>query len=119
MIHLDSTAPHINKASRIDDLIDWGGQPDAIVEGSHSSGRLLYKGPNNQPESGLWVCTPGTWRLSIPTDEFCHFVAGRARYTSDEGEVIEVGAGSCVLFPANWSGQCEVIDTIRNLYMLV
>lgn len=119
MINTNSTAPHIYNASTIDDLVDWGTQPDAIVEGSHSSGRLLFKGPNNQPESGIWICTPGTWSLAIPRDEFCHFVEGRARYISDSGEVIEVSAGSCVLFPANWSGQCEVIETIRNLYMLV
>lgn len=119
MINTNSTAPHIYKASTIDDLVDWGVQPDAVVEGSHSSGRLLYKGPNNQPESGLWVCTPGTWKLSLPRDEFCHFVSGQARYTSDEGEVIEVSAGSCVLFPENWSGTCEVIQTLRNLYMIV
>ena len=59
---------------------------------SKSSGRLLFKGPNNEPETGVWVCTPGTWPLSIPRDEFCHFIAGRATYTRDNGEMIEVAA---------------------------
>lgn len=116
---LASTAPHLYNATAFGDLVDWGVQPDAIEPGSHSSGRLLYKGPNNQPESGLWVCTPGRWRLSIPRDELCHFVSGRATYRRDDGEVIEVEAGTVVMFPAGWTGECTVHETMRNLYMLV
>ena len=118
MTNLASSAPHIHDAASFADLADWGPQPDALVPGSHSTGRLLWKGPGGQPESGLWVCTPGTWRLSIPRDEFCHFTAGRATYTRDGGEVIEVTPGTCVLFPAGWTGTCTVHATIRNLYML-
>ena len=118
MQSLDATAPHIHGASTTDDLVNWGEQPDAIEPGSHSTGRLLYKGPGNSPETGVWVCTPGIWRLSVPRDEFCHFAAGRARYTHDNGEVIEISTGTCVLFPAGWSGKAEIFETIRNLYML-
>ncbi|KJS09155.1 MAG: cupin [Hoeflea sp. BRH_c9] len=115
---LTSSAPHIHGATSFDDLADWGEQADSLEGRSHSSGRLLYKGPNNQPETGIWVCTPGRWRLSIPRDEFCHFVAGRAVYTSDEGEVIEIGPGDAVMFRAGWTGECNVIETMRNIYML-
>lgn len=100
------------------ELNDWGVQPDAIEGASHSSGVLLYKGPDNKPESGFWQVTPGTWRLSIPRDEFCHFVAGEATYTEDDGSVIEVRANTCVHFKAGWSGVCTVHSTLRNLYML-
>lgn len=115
---LKSSAPHIRGASTFADLVDWGVQSDAIEGVSKSSGRLLFKGPNNQPETGIWVCTPGRWRLSIPRDEFCHFVSGRAVYRSDEGETIEVGPGTAVMFPAGWTGECTVIETMRNIYML-
>ncbi len=119
MTDLTSTAPHIHGATTYDDLLDWGKQPDMIEGQSLSTGRLLHKGPDNQPETGVWVCTPGTWRLSLPRDEFCHFVAGRAIYRSDAGEVIEVGPGTCVLFPQGWAGTCEITDKLRNIYMLV
>ncbi len=119
MTNLASTAPHIHGASTCDGLADWGPQPDALAGASHSTGRLLHKGPNNSPEAGVWVCTPGTWRLSIPRDEFCHFVAGHALYTHDDGSTVEVGPGTAVLFPAGWTGTCEVRETLRNLYMLV
>lgn len=118
MTNLNSSAPHIHGAGGYDDLLDWGPQPDVIEGASYSTGRLLHKGPDNIPETGIWDCTPGRWPLSVPRDEFCHFVSGRARYTSDSGEVIDVSPGTCVLFPAGWTGEAEIFETIRNIYML-
>ncbi|MDR3505172.1 MAG: cupin domain-containing protein [Acidocella sp.] len=115
---LSASAPHIHGALNFSDLKDWGAQPDVLEGQSHSSGRLLYKKNETGSESGLWVCTPGRWRLAIPRDEFCHFIAGRATYRSDEGEVIEVTPGTAILFPAGWTGECTVAETIRNLYFL-
>lgn len=113
-----TSAPHLHDASTRTDLVDWGVQADAISGASHSSGRLVHKGPGNRPECGTWACTPGRWRLSIPRDELCHFVAGRAVYRSDRGEEIAVEGGTVVMFPAGWSGECTVIETMRNTYML-
>ncbi|MBD3894563.1 cupin domain-containing protein [Halomonas sp. ML-15] len=115
---MSATAPYIHGATHYNDLVDWGTQPDSLEGESHSKGRLLFKGPDNSPETGLWVCTPGRWRLSIPRDEFCHFVAGHAIYHGDNGETIEIYPGTCVLFPAGWSGEADVQETIRNVYML-
>lgn len=120
---LDSSAPHIHDATHFDDLVDWGVQPDCTSGPSLSSGRLLYKRPDpavggNSPETGLWVVTPGEWPLAIPRDEFCHFIAGRATYVRDDGEVIVVRAGTCVHFPGGWRGRCTVHETLRNVYML-
>jgi uncharacterized cupin superfamily protein len=115
---MTSSAPHLYKASTCTDLVDWGVQPDALQGVSHSSGRLVYKGPDNRPECGIWMCTPGRWRLAIPRDELCHFVSGRATYRSDDGEIIEVDAGTVVMFPAGWAGECTVHETMRNIYIL-
>jgi uncharacterized cupin superfamily protein len=100
------------------DLVDWGAQPESLGGQSRSSGRLVHKGPDNRPEAGIWVCTPGRWRLSIPRDEFCYFVAGRAVYTADSGERVAVEAQTAVMFPAGWTGECQVIETMRNTYHL-
>jgi uncharacterized cupin superfamily protein len=121
--NLESSAPHIADAMTYADLADWGMQGNAIEGESHSSGRLLYKRPDaavggNSPECGLWQCTPGEWRLSIPRDEFCHFISGRATYRRDDGEIIEARPGACVHFPAGWIGTCTVHETMRNVYML-
>ena len=121
--NLNSSAPHISGALTYNDLADWGEQPDCLAGPSRSSGRLLFKRPDpdvggNSPETGLWVVTPGKWPLSIPRDEFCHFIAGRATYLRDTGEVIEVTPGTCVHFTAGWTGICTVHETLRNVYML-
>jgi len=117
---LAASAPYLHEASTwAENLADWGDQPDALSGASRSSGRLLWKGEGGRPEVGLWVCTPGRWRLALPSDELCHFVAGRAVYRSDAGEVIEIGPGTVVHFPKGWTGECEVVETLRNLYMLV
>ncbi|PSJ56334.1 hypothetical protein C7I84_20920 [Mesorhizobium ephedrae] len=113
-----TSAPHLHDASTRTDLIDWGVQPEAISGASHSSGKLVHKGPDNRPECGIWVCTPGRWRLAIPRDELCHFVSGQATYRSDNGETIEVGPGTVVMFPAGWTGECTVHETMRNIYIL-
>jgi len=118
MSQFNSSAPHIHNATGFEDVVDWGPQPDLLEGASQSTGRLLHKGPDNIPETGIWDCTPGRWRLSLPRDEFCHFFSGHARYTHDNGEVIEVIAGTCVLFPKGWSGVAEIFKTIRNIYML-
>jgi len=113
-----SSAPHLYEASTRTDLIDWGVQADAIEGVSRSTGLLVHKGPGNRPETGIWVCGEGRWRLSIPRDELCYFVAGRATYRSDSGEIIEVRQGTAVMFPAGWTGECTVHEAIRNTYIL-
>jgi uncharacterized protein len=119
---LASTAPHVAQATTVAELADWGAQPDAIEGASQSSGLVLWKEDKDGErivESGLWVCTPGSWRLSMPGDELCHFVAGKATYTEHNGETIEVWPGSVVHFPSGWTGRCDVQATLRCTYMLV
>ena len=110
---------YIQCASTVGELCDWGAQPQAVRGDSHSSGLLLYKSGDEAVESGLWVCTPGQWQLHIQGDELCHFVEGRATYRQDNGDETEVNPGTAVFFPAGWSGECIVHETIRNTYMLV
>ena len=118
MVELDSSAPHLANATTRIDLVSWGAQSEPIAGASQSSGRVLYKGPNGRPEAGLWTCTPGRWRLAIPRDELCYFVAGRAEYLRDNGERVEILPATLVLFPAGWSGECTVHESMRNTYML-
>ncbi len=118
--NLNSTAPHIANASNWDeDLVDWGGHLEPIDGRSMNTGRLLWKGEEDGlPEAGVWICTPGSWRLDLPRDELCHFVSGKATYSSDDGEVIEVVPHTVVHFREGWSGTVTVHETIRSVYML-
>jgi uncharacterized cupin superfamily protein len=118
--NLDSSAPHIAQASTWDeDLVDWGGHLEPIDGRSTNCGRLLWKGAEDGlPEAGVWICTPGTWRLVLPRDELCYFVAGRATYSRDDGEVVEVTPGTVAHFREGWSGTVEVHETTRSIYMM-
>ncbi len=116
--NLASSAPHLAPAlTWAEDLKDWGPQPDALAGASHSTGRLLWKSPDGAVESGLWVCTPGTWKLTIPKEEICHFVAGRAIYKDDQGNVLEASPGTVAHFRPGYTGTCEVKETMRVIYM--
>jgi len=115
---LESSAPHIHGARSMSDLKDWGPQPDAIEGQSRSSGLLLHKSADGKVESGLWVCTPGSWRLSMTGDELCYFMSGRATYTEHNGDTIDVTPGTVVHFPSGWTGRCDVHETLRDTYML-
>ena len=96
MPEIPSSAPHLAHASTRTDVVSWGVQPEALAGNSQSSGRVLYKGPGGQPEAGLWICTPGRWRLAIPRDELCYFVAGRADYLRDNGERVAISPHTLV-----------------------
>ncbi len=103
------------------DLVDWG--PIAPLAGapertSHARGILLYRGADKYPEAGLWECTPGRWECRVGRDEFCHFLAGRCVYTHESGDRTEIAAGDAAFFPAGWNGACEVIDTVRKVYLI-
>jgi len=97
---------------------DWGEVPTMIEGSSRTSGVVLYKGPNGESESGIWICTPGYWRCEVTRDEFCHFLLGRCTYTPESGEVIEIRSDTIAFFPQGWKGTCRVHETIRKVYMI-
>lgn len=103
---------------KVTEVVDWGIIPTMIEGESHTSGVVLHKGPNGESETGIWICTPGFWRCFITSDEFCHFMVGRATYTHESGEVTEVGPNSIAFFPKNWNGTCKVHETVRKTYMI-
>ncbi len=110
--------PVMQDPASITDLVDWGPVAAPIEGISHTSGRLLFKGPNGSPESGVWVCTPGYWHCHVTADELCHFLAGRCTYTHESGEVIEIEPDTAAFFPKGWKGTCRVHETVRKIYMI-
>ncbi|MBI2717601.1 MAG: cupin domain-containing protein [Rhizobiales bacterium] len=97
---------------------DWGEVPTMIEGHSHTSGLVIHKGPNGENECGIWICTPGHWNCHVVSDEFCHFLLGRATYVHQSGEVIEIVPGTAAYFPKGWQGTCRVHETVRKVYMI-
>ena len=111
------TTPIMQSPLTITDLVDWGVIPTMIEGKSHTSGKLLYKGPEGRSECGLWVCTPGKWHCHVTRDEFCHFLSGQGSYIHDNGEQIPVAAGTLVFFPAGWTGISIITQTLTKAFM--
>ncbi len=103
---------------------DWGpialpaDSPAGGARVSRTRGVLLHKGPGGSPEAGIWECTPGLWECRVARDELCHFLSGRCVYTHESGERTEIAADDAAFFPAGWNGVCEVIETVRKVYMI-
>jgi uncharacterized cupin superfamily protein len=68
---------------------------------------------------GVWECSPGSWRRQVMDEEFAHFLSGKARFTPDLGEPIDIDAGDALWFSRNCTGTWEVIETVRKVYILV
>jgi uncharacterized cupin superfamily protein len=116
---LASSAPHLlAPESHPGPFADWGVIPTMIEGESRTSGLVLHKGPNDESETGIWICTPGHWRCHVTRDELCHFLLGRSTYTHESGEVIEVVPGTVAFFPRDWRGTCRVHETVRKVYMI-
>ena len=112
------TAPYLRDPLAQTELTDWGVIPTMIEGESRTCGKLIHKGPNGESECGLWVCTPGKWTCHVTRDEFCHFLAGKATYVHESGEVIEITPDSAAFFPKDWRGVCTVHETVKKLYMI-
>lgn len=100
-------------------LTEWGAISTMVVGQSHTAGILLSREAGRRLETGIWTCTPGTWRLRVSQDEFCHFIDGHCVYYHESGETIEIQPDTLAVFPAGWTGVCEVERNMRKVYMIV
>jgi uncharacterized cupin superfamily protein len=75
--------------------------------------------PAEPVQSGVWECTPGSWRRQVLRAEFSHFLAGACRFTPDQGEPVELRAGDSVYFPPGTAGTWTITETVRKVYLIV
>ena len=118
MAETEARVTLLRRAAAAQDLADWGPITAPLSGLSRTRGLLLHRGAEGRPEAGLWECTPGASECRVTRDEFCHFLLGRCVYTSRSGERTEVGAGDTAFFPAGWTGTCEVLETVRKVYLI-
>jgi uncharacterized cupin superfamily protein len=68
--------------------------------------------------AGLWEAEPGCWNIRYTENEFCQIVAGRSVLRDDEGRERIVGSGDSFVIPAGFSGQWEVLETTKKIYVI-
>jgi uncharacterized cupin superfamily protein len=69
--------------------------------------------------TGLWECTPGRFRRQLKDAEVMHILAGAGKFTTTEGKVFEFKAGDTLFFPPETTGEWEIVETVRKVYVLV
>lgn len=92
------------------------GLPD--TEPARISGRQVTIAGSEQIRTGVFECTPGTYRRSVKEAETMHFLFGRATFTPDGEAPIEMTAGDTLFFEAETYGLWVVHETIRKVYVV-
>jgi uncharacterized protein len=68
--------------------------------------------------AGIWEAEPGCWTVDYTENEFCQILAGRSVLRDADGRERLVEAGDNFVIPAGFSGQWEVLETTRKIYVI-
>ncbi|MDR5774649.1 cupin domain-containing protein [Caballeronia sp. LP006] len=108
----------IKQSIGLQGLEDWGtaglpGTPQVRVSGV----QRVIPGSENI-DTGVFECTPGTYRRSVKEAEVMHFLAGSGRFTPDGEDTVHFTGGDTLFFAANTEGTWEVEETMRKVYVI-
>lgn len=70
-------------------------------------------------DTGIFECTPGTYRRSVKQAEVMHFLSGCGRFTPDGESTIHFAAGDTLFFEARTEGTWEIEETMRKVYVIL
>ena len=68
--------------------------------------------------AGLWEAEPGCWTVHYTENEFCQILVGRSVLRDAGGRERLLRAGDNFVIPAGFSGQWEVLETTRKIYVI-
>lgn len=68
--------------------------------------------------AGAWEAEPGCWRVEYTENEYCRILAGRSVLRDAQGACIELGPGDDLVIPAGFTGEWEVLETTRKIYVI-
>jgi uncharacterized cupin superfamily protein len=68
--------------------------------------------------SGIWEAEPGCWNISYTENEYCHILAGKSVLRDEQGQEQVLQAGDQFIIPAGFTGQWDVIETTRKIYVI-
>ncbi|AKM05068.1 MULTISPECIES: cupin domain-containing protein [Burkholderia] len=97
---------------------DWGTAGLPGTEPARVSGRQVVIPGSEAFDTGVFECTPGTYRRGVKEAEVMHFLAGAGTFAPDGEEAIEFGAGDTLFFAANTEGLWDVRETMRKVYVI-
>lgn len=83
---------------------------------SRSAGQHRLHGAN--AETGIWECTPGSFRRGVKEAEYSYIISGEGCFTPDGGEPLEFRAGDSLCFPPDSQGTWSIRQTVRKSYVI-
>jgi uncharacterized cupin superfamily protein len=108
----------LTNPAQMSGLSHWGevGLPDSPVV--NVSGAKMEIG-GESVDTGVFECTPGSYRRSVKEAEVMYFLQGAGSFTPDGGEMLEFGAGDTYFFEADTHGTWQIAKTMRKLYVIL
>jgi uncharacterized protein len=98
---------------------DFAPETDRIVRGSpNGEVRNAYESGDGEKLIGEWSCSAGAWRVHYTEWEYCRILDGMVRLTSDDGTVVEAGAGGNLVIEPGFQGLWENVTPVRKLYVI-
>ncbi len=67
---------------------------------------------------GLWEAEPGCWKINYTENEFCQILEGKSILRDSDGNEHPLAAGDNFTIPAGFSGEWEVLETTRKIYVI-
>lgn len=99
-------------------LEPWPIAPEQVVAGQPAaSGAQLHAGENDC-ETGIWECTPGTFDWHYEVHQSLCLTAGEAEIQTQGGERFTLRPGDAAFFEAGTKARWTVRKTVRKLYTL-
>jgi uncharacterized cupin superfamily protein len=108
----------LKQSAQLTDLESWGTSGLLGTEPSSLSGRQCVIPGNEAIDTGVFECTPGTYRRSVKQAEVMHFLSGSGTFTPDNEETIHFRCGDTLFFEANTEGLWNVKETMRKIYVI-
>ena len=68
--------------------------------------------------AGIWEAEPGCWKVTYTENEFCQILAGRSILRDAQGNERELQAGDDFVIPSGFSGEWEVVETTKKIYVI-
>ena len=95
-------------------------EPDKRIKGKYKTRTWNhFTGEDDRLHCGIWESTPGKVNVDYKEWEFCHFIAGKAILTNEEGKSWTLKKGDGFIIPAGFKGTWETVKTVRKHYVIL
>lgn len=109
----------IKQAIDLGGLEDWGTASLPGQKGVRVSGKQYVIEGHESIDTGVFECSPGTYRRKVKQAEVMHLLSGSGSFTPDGESTVHFRGGDTMFFEANTEGLWQVDETMRKIYVIL